>query len=92
MNLKDRLRAELISSAVESYERTHSLRKTAEAIGVHQSTVGKMLITAGVYESSLYKRIKPLLDEGCSDEEIAEKLGVTRGAVNYNRPYKKRGE
>lgn len=92
MNLKEKLRQEMINAAVESYERTGSLRKTAEEIGVHQSTVGKMLITAGVYESSLYKRIKPLLDEGFSDDEIAEKLGVTRGAVSYNRPYKKRGE
>lgn len=92
MNIKEKLRQEMINAAVESYERTGSLRKTAEEIGVHQSTVGKMLITAGVYESSLYKRIKPLLDEGMSDEEIAEKLGVTRGAVSYNRPYKKRGE
>lgn len=92
MNIKEMLRQQMIDAAVESYRQTGSLRKTAEEIGVHQSTVGKMLITAGVYESSLYKRIKPLLDEGMSDEEIAEKLGVTRGAVSYNRPYKKRGE
>lgn len=92
MNMKEKLRQEIINAAVESYKNTGSLRKTAEEIGVHQSTVGKMLITAGVYESSLYKRIKPLLDEGFSDEEIAEKLGVTRGAVSYNRPYKKKGE
>lgn len=92
MNLKEKQRQELIDAAVEIYERTGSLRKTAEEIGVHQSTMGKMLITAGVYESSLYKKIKPLLDEGMTDEEIAEKLGVTRGAVSYNRPYKRRGE
>ena len=92
MNLKEAMRQQMINAAVESYRRTGSLRKTAEEIGVHQSTVGKMLITAGVYESSLHKRIKPLLDEGFSDDEIAEKLGVTRGAVSYNRPYKKRGE
>lgn len=92
MNLKEEMRRQMIDAAVESYERTGSLRKTAEEIGVHQSTVGKMLITAGIYESSLYKRMKPLLAEGLSDEEIAEKLGVTRGAVSYNRPYKKRGE
>ena len=88
MNMKEILRQQMIDAAVESYKRTGSLRKTAEEIGVHQSTVGKMLITAGVYESSLYKRIKPLLDEGMTDDEIAEKLGVTRGAVSYNRPYK----
>ena len=92
MNLKERQLRERIDAAVGAYGRTGSLRKTAEEIGVHQSTVGKMLITAGVYESSLYKRIKPLLDEGLTDDEIAEKLGVTRGAVSYNRPYKKRGE
>ena len=92
MKMKEKLRQEMINAAVEAYRQTGSLRKTAEEIGVHQSTVGKMLITAGVYESSLYKRIKPLLAEGLSDEEIAEKLGVTRGAVSYNRPYKKRGE
>lgn len=92
MKIKEKLRQQMIDAAVESYKRTGSLRKTAEKIGVHPSTVGKMLITAGVYESSLYKRIKPLLDEGFSDEEIAEKLGVTRGAVSYNRPYKKKGE
>lgn len=92
MNMKEKLRQQMIDAAVEEYRRTGSLRKTAEEIGVHQSTVGKMLITAGVYESSLYKRIKPLIDEGLSDDEIAEKLGVTRGAVSYNRPYKKRGE
>lgn len=92
MNMKEKLRQQMIDAAVEAYGRTGSLRKTAEEIGVHQSTVGKMLITAGVYESSLYKKIKPLLDEGFSDDEIAEKLGVTRGAVSYNRPYKKRWE
>ncbi len=92
MNIKEKLRQQMIDAAVESYKITGSLRKTAEEIGVHQSTVGKMLITAGVYESALYKRMKPLLAEGLSDEEIAEKLGVTRGAVSYNRPYKKRGE
>lgn len=91
MNLKEKQRQELIDAAVGIYERTGSLRKTAEEIGVHQSTVGKMLITAGVYESSLYKKIKPLLNEGMTDNEIAEKLGVTRGAVSYNRPYKKKG-
>ena len=92
MNMKEILRQQMIDAAVEAYGRTGSLRKTAEEIGVHQSTVGKMLITAGVYESSLYKRIKPLIDEGFSDAEIAEKLGVTRGAVSYNRPYKKKEE
>ena len=92
MNMKEILRQQMIDAAVESYKRTGSLRKTAEEIGVHQSTVGKMLITAGAYESSLYKKIKPLLAEGLTDGEIAEKLGVTRGAVSYNRPYKKKGE
>ena len=54
MTIKEKQRRELIDAAVEIYKRTGSLRKTAEEIGVHQSTVGKMLITAGVYESSLY--------------------------------------
>ena len=88
MNLKEKQRAELISAAVDIYKATGSLRKVSAELGVGPSTVGKLLITAGVYESDAYKRIKPYLDEGLSDIEIAEKTGLDRSTVSYNRPYK----
>ena len=92
MTIKEKQRQGLIDAAVEIYKRTGSLRKTAAELGVNASTTTKALITAGVYESTLYKKIKPLLAEGMTDDEIAERLGVDRSTVSYNRPYKKRGE
>lgn len=91
MNIKERLRLELINSAADVYKETGSIRKTAVELGVNPGTATKLLISAGVYESSLYKKIKPLIEEGLSDEEIAETLGVDRSTVSYNRPYKQRG-
>lgn len=88
MNLKERQLRERIDAAVEIYGETRSLRATARELGCDAMQVTKLLITAGVYTTPTSEMIRPWADSELTDGQIAEKLGISRSLVTYNRPYR----
>lgn len=74
---------------LEVYNKTGSLRETAEICGVNWQKVRKILITIGSYESDLSRQINELYNSGETYKSIAEKLGMSTTAVNSYIPYRK---
>lgn len=88
MRLKEKQLRERIDAAVELYGETRSLRATARAMGCDAMQVSKLLITAGAYTTPAAELVKPWADSDLTDEQIAEKLGISRSVVTRNRPYR----
>ncbi|MDK6688344.1 hypothetical protein QP246_02580 [Aerococcus urinae] len=74
---------------VKTYQETGSLRETAEVVGVGWQKVRKILITAEVYGSRDAEDIKALYQDGFSEQEIADLLGLSISTVNSYLPYSK---
>ena len=57
-------------------------------MGLSQEKTKKILITAGLYTSDKYEKIKDLLSQGKTIEEIAEQLQMTPKQIRTFMPYK----
>lgn len=69
------------------YNQRKSIRQTAIATGVSEKTVKKVLVTYGVIDTPLIRRIAELRRIGLNQCQIAEMLGVSDSCVNENTPY-----
>ena len=87
---EDLQRIALIRSVVDKYrEEDKSLRRTAAVIGLSETAVRKMLVTAREYDSLRKREIDGLRKQGLSVEQIAKKLGGSEKAIDSYLPYKR---
>lgn len=80
---------DFISEIVKSYNSNMSIKEIAAWSNINTHKVIKALVTAGVYTSETYDRIKDMRLDGKSDNEIASTLGLSKSAMNDYTPYKK---
>ena len=66
-----------------------TINETAKEFHVTPAKIRKILVTGGCYNTELYRRIKELRKQGMDVEEIAEKLGKTKGTIQSYLPYEK---
>ena len=83
------LAGELYDRIIESYEETHSVKKTAEELGTSVIKVRRVLITEGLWSSATSRKILALWEQGMSTKEIAEQLHYTEKNVQAFLPYTK---
>lgn len=72
---------------IRSYRATKNQKQTAVNLGVSETTVFKVLLTAGIITSPLSERIKELKAAGMPEKDIADFLGISRSTVNKHTPY-----
>lgn len=77
----------LFDRIIESYKRTDTVETTADEIGVSVSTVRRVLITEGLWESKRSREVVSLFNEGYSPREIADKLFLSLKCVQNYLPY-----
>ena len=66
-----------------------SLREVAEAFGIAPIRMRKLLITAGVYSTTLSREIAAYMESGMSVEEIGRRTHLSRASVHSYIPYSK---
>lgn len=71
------------------YQQGASIRTIAPVVGASRQTVRRILITEGLWGSSLSDRINDLRDDGHSVAEIADMLHVSVSAVGSYLRYPK---
>ena len=62
----------------EEYKNTNSIRKAAKRAGISQEKTKKILISAGLYTSEKYEKIKRLLEQGKTIDEISDELKMSQ--------------
>lgn len=80
---------EIISEIAKSYNAGMTIKEIADWNKVNSHKIVKILVTAGVYTSETYDRIKGLRLDGKSDDEISYMLGLSKATMNDYTPYKK---
>ena len=73
---------------LDLHEACGSVKETAETLGMSVVKVRRTLITAGLWRSQSSDMVCQLFDQGFSIDEIAERLSITKKAVEANAPYK----
>lgn len=80
---------DIIYEVVKAYNAGMSIKEIAGWNHVNGHKIIKLLVTAGVYTSDTYDKIKNMREEGKTEEEIANKLNLGKKAMNDYTPYKK---
>lgn len=80
---------QLHRNILNEHNKGNSARKISENLKISQSTVRKVLITYGVLETSLTKRIRELRVSGMPNDAIADLLKISKSCVAANSPYEK---
>lgn len=71
------------------YKNGSSVNRIHELTGKSASKIRKLLITNGLWEDELSKKVCNLLSEGKTEDEIAQILNVSKKIVNSRCPYTK---
>lgn len=74
---------------VDLYKNGNSINKIHKLTGKSISKIRKLLITKGLWEDELSKKVSDYLHEGKTEEEIANILHVSKKVVNSRCPYTK---
>ena len=72
---------------IAAYEKYESIKETARRIRVSESVVRKCLVSHGIINTPLTRKIAELQSQGLAQAEIAKAIGVSRAYVNANTPY-----
>lgn len=72
---------------IAAYEKYESIKETARRLMVSESVVRKCLVSHGVINTPLTRKIAELQSQELAQAEIAQALGVSRSCVNANTPY-----
>lgn len=80
---------ELVLEMVKGYNAGLSIKEMAKLSEISEGKVKKILVTAGVYTSEVYDRVKDMRLDGISDEEIAYRLDLGKSAMAMYTPYQK---
>ena len=84
-NLKEQM-----ESAVALYEEECSLQDIADALNLNPIKVRKLLITAGVYESDVAKKVKNTFEEYRETQDYKTSILSTAKALNLSKASVKR--
>ena len=74
---------------VKEYKKEKNITKTAQKAKISPSKVKKILITEGVYECPLSKKIAEMRLEGLSKKIICKRLNISPNLYSANSPYEK---
>ena len=74
---------------IERSEDAPSIRDVAAAMDTTPLRVRKMLVTAGVYSTSLSREVQKLYEEGHTIQQIMDETGLRRSSVHAYLPYVK---
>lgn len=72
-----------------TYLLNNSIKKTSSALAISRSKVKKILISLGVYKSSISISINELKGKGYKKDEICKLLNISPSFYNENAPYDK---
>ena len=78
-----------MQSIADIYEKTKSLQRTAEEMGIAYAKVRKILITMGKYTTPFSETVLALRQKGYSVDEIAVELGTTSKRITQWLPYER---
>lgn len=81
------LMEEKLHQVVSLYEKTKSIKETARHTHIAESTVKKILISEGVYETARSREIAELYNAGKNVHEIAKELNLTETCISSYLPY-----
>ena len=74
---------------IERSEDAPSIRDVAAAMDTTPLRIRKMLVTAGVYSTSLSREVQKLYEEGHTIQQIMDETGLRRSSVHAYLPYVK---
>lgn len=74
---------------VEAYKELGTIQAVVKQLRVSEVKVRRVLITEGLWSSRTSREVAKYMDEGLSDAEIADAIGVTVNAVRAYMPYKR---
>lgn len=77
----------LVTSAVELCKKGLSLKQIGRELNISEQKVRKILITAGLWSSETCEKVAALEKKGCSIDQIASEVHLTRNAVLSYMPY-----
>lgn len=80
---------EASDKVIIAYKITGSIRAAAQAANVTSQKARKILISAGLYTTETISYCIKRIEQGASEKEIAEELGVGEKAVKSMLPYRK---
>ncbi len=80
---------EALRKVEEVYLETGAVKETADRCGISEVKARRILITLGRWSSPASERVRELFMQGCSTDQIAEKLNLTVKAVEAYLPYRK---
>ena len=66
-----------------------TVNQTAEKFHITPQKVKKLLITGGCYDTSLFRTIRDMREQGMSVEEISQQLGIRAVTVRSYLPYER---
>ena len=66
-----------------------TVNQTAEKFHITPQKVKKLLITGGCYDTSLFRTIRDMREQGMSVEEISQQLGIREVTVRSYLPYER---
>ena len=72
---------------IAAYEKYESIKETARRIRVSESVVRKCLVSHGIINTPLTRKIAELQSQGLAQAEIAQAIAISRSCVNANTPY-----
>ena len=78
-----------IDLVVRTYNSTGSIKETARVAKISEQKARKVLITKGVYETPLSRKINDLWSDGLTSDEIEQKMNLSKATVNSYLPYEK---
>lgn len=78
-----------LGEIVKAYNAGLSITELAKYNGFNHQKIVKILVTAGVYSSETYDKVKEMRESGKSDWEIMDRLNLSKKALNIYTPYKK---
>lgn len=78
-----------VDEIIKCYNSGMSLTEISKYNDISLQKARKILITAGVYSSETYDKIKELRAEGKSDWEIMDRVDISKKTLSSYTPYKK---
>ena len=79
----------LFDTVIRLREQGAPIKEISRRLDISVTKTKKILITVGLYENEISKKIGTLHKAGMSAPEISEELGISRSAVNSYLPYDK---
>lgn len=78
-----------VQAASKSYQRTASLQRTADELGISYAKVRKILITSGEYRTEFSEAVGTRRSAGSSIAEIASEFSTSTNRISAFLPYEK---